>query len=186
MNRILGPMLASAVASGCAGDCEPAVYGGKASDEAWMSVRDALANAQVDEAKAPTVTSPESGAQFSDGARPTEFAWTSPLSARRDVQPWSPSKRGFSPWSLIIGTAEAHLPAVTGEVFLLEVGKQAETCPYLVLTTDNAFSTDDGLKTRLSTGGTFTATVTSVYLQDNRVTEGPYRSAKASDFTIGR
>lgn len=186
MLRMLGPLMAFAVASGCAADCEPTVFGGKASDEAWASVREALPNAQENEAKAPTVTSPDSGKQFGAGARPLEFSWTSPLSARRDVRPWVPSKRRFSPWSLIVRTAEAHLPAVTGEVFLLEVGKQGESCPYRVLTTDKAFSTDDGLEKRLSDGGEFTATVTSVYLQDNRVTEGPYRSPKANEFTISR
>ncbi len=86
---------------------------------------------------------------------------------------------------LVVPRAHAHLPPVTGDIYLLEVDVPGRTCPVAALTTAElsvSFATSDW-EIIAAGGGDRTARLLSAYLVDNRVTEGPFVAAPLP-FTI--
>ena len=177
-------LLASHGLAGCAEDCnevEPA-YAGDATDEAWRVMLDARASASAGDDQA-TFTSP--GDDDSLDESPT-FAWDSPLKVTSSPS-FSPSS--FTPVpghrrtrsfvdavsQALLPMAHAHLPPVTGDVYLLEVDVPGRSCPVAGFTTQTSFTfSADDWSTILGGGGTSTVRLMSAFLAENRITEGPF------------
>ncbi|MDY7229863.1 hypothetical protein [Hyalangium rubrum] len=197
--RILWSVCASSVlllATACGKDeesqCGEPLYGGSASDETWMTMTDALKK-EMDSSKAVTVTSPAEWEAFAADAPPPLFSWTSPLRAslERDTQSrYAQARprvsRGVLAWlgELLVPTAEAHLPPYTGDIYLVEVGVANRQCPLQVLTTELSWQVDEASWRLMGEGGgqDLSLRVTSAYMQDNRLKEGPYRMVATRTF----
>jgi len=176
--------------AGCAEDCnavEPA-YVGDASDEAWRVLLDARADASAS-GDIPVFTGPAADSDLPAGTSPT-FTWESPLrlASATTTPTTAPARRpapGFleAPFramsGLLFPVAHAHLPPVTGDIYLLEVDVPGRTCPVAGLTTADlsfTFATSDW-EAIAAGGGARTARLMSAFLVDNRVTEGPFLAA---------
>lgn len=178
--------LLTAVHSGCTEDCtevEPA-YAGDATDEAWRVMLDGRADAITGDDDAAVFTAPSDEDDL--GESPT-FAWSSGLQVA--MAPTSPlpgrhrQRRGVQRAfddvaAMILPSARAHLPPVTGAVYLLEVDVPGKTCPVAGFTTELSFAfDDDDWRTVLADGGERTVRMVSAFLTENRITEGPFESA---------
>lgn len=185
-----------ALVAGCGGeDCstiEPA-YVGDASDEAWRVLLDGRADAESS-GDVPVFTAPAADSALPAGTSPT-FTWESPLRLASASMPTvAPARRRApglleAPFSavsaLVFPRAHAHLPPVTGDIYLLEVDVPGRTCPVAGLTTADlsfTFATSDW-EAIAADGGARTARLLSAFLVDNRVTEGPFVAAPLT-FTI--
>jgi hypothetical protein len=197
--RILWSVCASSLlllASGCDSEEEPKcgepLYGGSATDEAWMTMVDAQSK-PTDSSRAVTLMSPTEGETFTATAAPPHFSWTSPL--RASLEQDTPSRyarahprpsRGVLSWvaELLVPTAEAHLPPFTGDIYFVEVSVPGRECPVQVLTSELSWQVDaESWKTMAEAAGQdLSLQVTSAYLQDNRLKEGPYRLATPRTF----
>jgi hypothetical protein len=198
--RILGAAFASALlllTSACDGEetskCGEPLYGGSATDEAWMTMVDAEEKA-ADSSRAVALMSPTEGEAFAANAAPPRFSWTSPLRAslERDT-PTSrlalarprPS-RGPLAWlgELLVPTAEAHLPPFTGDIYRVQVSVPGRECPIEVLTSELSWQVDTASWATMgeAAGQDLSLQITSAYLQDNRLKEGPYRMATPRTF----
>jgi hypothetical protein len=155
-------MLVAAAACGDdgGGDCEP-LYQGGATDEAWRTMVDAKARVQVGSPMAVTFTAPSEGQIMTGGDAPPLISWSSPL-------------------------AKPHLPPVTGDVYLVEIGVPGRECPVNVLTTDESWQLDAASWAAVTAGGAHdaTVTVTSAYLVEGRITEGPFQPSTPRTFKI--
>lgn len=171
--------------------CGEPLYGGSATDEAWMTMVDAQKKA-ADSSKAVTVTAPTEGEVLSTNT-PYRVSWTSPL--RASLERNSPGRlamasprpsRGPLAWlgELLVPTAQAHLPPYTGDIYLVQVTVPGRECPVQVLTSELSWLVDqdswdimaDAKEQPLS------IQITSAYLQDNRLKEGPFRMATPRTF----
>jgi hypothetical protein len=189
--RILWSVCASSLllTAACGKDEEPKcgepLYGGSASDEAWMTMVDAQSK-PTDASRAVTLMSPTEGETFAASAAPPRFSWTSPL--RASLEQDTPSRyavarprpsRGVLSWvaELLVPTAEAHLPPFTGDIYFVEVSIPGRECPLQVLTSELSWQVDAASWSTLGevAGQDLRLQVTSAYLQDNRIKEGPYR-----------
>ncbi|WP_224362747.1 hypothetical protein [Hyalangium versicolor] len=199
--RILGSICASALllTSACGKDeeeepskCGDPLYGGSATDEAWMTMVDAQKKPQ-DSSRAVTVTSPSAGATLASNASPPLISWTSPLRASLDrdtpgrlARAFPRQKRGPLAWlgELLVPTAEAHLPPYTGDIYLVQVTVPGRECPLEVLTSDLSWQMDAASWTAVAgaNGQDLSLQITSAYLQENRLKEGPYRLATPHTF----
>jgi hypothetical protein len=191
-HRILWSACASSLlllTAGCGKDEEPRcgepLYGGSASDEAWRTMVDAQSR-PTDASRAVTLMSPTEGETFTASAAPPRFSWTSPLRASleqstqsRYAQAHPRPSRGVLSWvaELLVPTAEAHLPPYTGDIYFLEISVPGRECPLQVLTSELAWQVDAESWTAMgeAAGQDLRLQVTSAYLQDNRLKEGPYR-----------
>jgi len=189
--RILWSVCASSLlllAAGCGKDeeskCQP-LYGGSATDEAWMTMVDAQSK-PTDSSRAVTLMSPTEGEVFAAGAAAPRFEWTSPLRASLEQNTSSryalarpAASRGVLSWvaELLVPTAEAHLPPYTGDIYLVEVTVPGRECPVQLLTSELAWQVDSESWKAMEEGAgqELRLQVTSAYLQDNRLKEGPYR-----------
>jgi hypothetical protein len=177
------------LASGCGKDeeskCGEPLYGGSATDEAWMTMVDAKGK-PADSSRAVTLMSPTEAETYAAGAAAPRFSWTSPLrasleqdSSSRYAQARPAPSRGVLGWvaELLVPTAQAHLPPFTGDIYLVEVTVPGRECPVQVLTSDLAWQVDaeSWKKMNEAAGQNLSLQVTSAYLQDNRLKEGPYR-----------
>lgn len=193
--RILWSVCASTLlllASGCGKDeeeptCGEPLYGGSATDEAWMTMVDAQKK-PLDDSKAVELSSPAEGETFASTATAPRFEWTSRLRASlerdtpsRYAQAHPRASRGVLAWlgELLVPTAEAHLPPFTGDIYFVEVSIPGRQCPLQVLTSELSWQVDAASWNTMgeAAGQDLTLQVTSAYLQDNRLKEGPYRLA---------
>ncbi|ADO68565.1 hypothetical protein [Stigmatella aurantiaca] len=188
-SRILWITCASALllASGCGEDetneCGEPLYGGSATDEAWMTMVDA-AKKQKNSSQAVTLDTPSEGQSFAADAAPPRFSWTPPISSRTSAAPsryaLAHPRRSPGPlaWlgELLLPTAEAHLPPYTGYIYLVQVTVPGRQCPLEVLTSELSWQVDaESWKTMgTAAGKDLSMQVMSAYLLENRLTEGPY------------
>jgi len=182
-------------------ECGEPQYAGGATDEAWKAILDAYDDAAVGSASAVTITAPLAAAKIpASGAAPT-FAWTSPLAAGpvapRALALVPPPSHGFTTsWvtdaldaigGFFVGSARAHLPPITGDVYYVELKVAGRDCPVArALTTGESWVPDDAVWAALKTivGVPIEVVITSVYLSENRVTEGPYRPTTGVTFEV--
>lgn len=176
-------------------ECPEPLYAGKATDEAWHAMVDARQKGSS-ASRAVTLTSPGEGEVYAASASAPLWSWTSPLRASVDrphaggvlalhAAPRHP--RSFSAWlgELLVPTAHAHLPPYTGDLYWVEVSAPGGKCPVAqVLTSDLSWQLDDTTWAELgkNAGKDLTVQVTSAYLQENSVTEGPYQLATPRTF----
>ena len=183
--------LASLALQGCpaADPCaaEEPGYGVQGNDEVWLALKDAKANATHD-GDFPTVTSPADGAALPSASVPT-FTWESPLKIalapssgplfRRDrVQQIVDGIGAF-----VIPSARAHLLPVSSDAYLLDVVVPGRQCPVSIVSTElsHALDADAWSILKEAAGQTLTIQLTSAYLANGRITEGPF---KADDVTF--
>jgi len=198
LGRSVGPCLALLVLSGCDGDddsgCPEPVYEGDASDEAWRTMVDGDDLAQVGSANAPDVTAPAEGAEVSAAADGLPISWDSAIArislpARRPIR----TRPGEAPGlledvrALFEGTAWAHLPPVTGDIYWIRIQVPGRECAVQGITTELGWEVTGAAweAVRAASGQSVTIDVTSAYLTENRITEGPYRPAEPRTVTIG-
>jgi hypothetical protein len=197
--RILESVCASALlllTSACGKEetpkCGEPLYGGAATDEAWMTMVDAQKKS-ADSSKAVTVTWPSEGENHPQNVPPPRISWTSPLRAslERDtpgrLAQASPRRsRGPLAWlgELLVPTAEAHLPPYTGDIYWVQVTVPGRECPVEMLTSELAWQPDAATWSLMSepTPQGLSLQITSAYLQDNRLKEGPYKLAQPRIF----
>jgi len=182
--------------------CGEPQYAGGTTDEAWKAIVDAYDQAAVGSASAVTITQPAPNAVIaSAGAAPT-FVWTSPLAAGpsqpRAIASAATHHENASETSWLddalaavggffVGAARAHLPPITGDVYYVELEVAGRECPVArALTTDETWVPDAAVWAELKTaeGVPIEIVVTSVYLTENRITEGPFRPATSVVFEV--
>ncbi len=150
---------------GCSGSDDPCgepAYGGDATDEAWRTMVDGEARVMTGHAEAPTIVEPTGGQTISAGAGPMLISWTSPIAK------------------------VPHLPPVTSDVYLVHITVPGRECPIALLTTEEEWRLDaSSWDLMRSAGGNLSIEITAAYLAENRITEGPYRPAAPTTFTIG-
>jgi hypothetical protein len=173
--------------------CGEPFYGGSATDESWMTMVDAQKKS-ADSSKAVTVTWPAEGEVQSQNNPPPKITWTSPLRASlmRDTpgklaQAPSPRRsRSVLSWlgELLVPTAEAHLPPYTGDIYWVQITVPGRECPVEMLTTDLSWQLDDATWAPLAEPTTqgLSIQITSAYLQENRLKEGPFKMAQPRIF----
>jgi hypothetical protein len=174
------------LAMGCSADasCPEPTYLDDASDEAYLALVDARDRVVANDGQAAQWDVPLEGASLLvDGAAPT-LSWTSPLVA--GVEPRVRGVRFAKPWldgwfELVVPMAKAHLPPITGDVHWVEVravGASA-ACPLVHgLTTTTSWSTAGEVwNAWRAVPGSYELSIVSAYLEDNRVTEGPFQSS---------
>ncbi len=197
------PLIASLIAFAHCGDhhddeaafddgCAEPAYGGAATDEAWKTMVDAYDAAEVGSPEAVTVQAP--GSAIDAAATTLTLTWTSPIAAGpvrpRALALAAPASTDVeSSWfddaldavgGFFVGSAHAHLPPITGDIYFVELTVAGTTCPIARgLTTDEQWtlSAADWSTLKSHIGLPISVTVTSAYLTENRVTEGPYRPA---------
>ena len=187
-------LVCAAVLAGCGGKCPPPYYDGAGSDEAWRTMQDGEAHARADDANAVHLFFPTEAVVISATGTPPTFNWTTPLTASRETLPrgdaiasressWSSSVGGW-----IYGSAWAHLPPITGPTHFLRITVPRQTCPLEVLTTRTEWTPNEAAWAALKTftTGTLTFDVFSAYLQENRITEGPYHFTRPLSFTVAK
>jgi hypothetical protein len=189
--------LATSACDSSSSECGEPLYAGKATDEAWRAMVDARSR-PADSSRAVTLLSPTEGEVYLADATPPRWEWTSPLRASLQrpsqgalaLQAAPRSTRSFTAWlgELLIPTAHAHLPPYTGDLYWVEVSTPGSKCPVAqVLTSELSWQLDASTWAELGkhTGEDLTVQVTSAYLQENRVTEGPFQPATPRTFRRG-
>lgn len=172
--------------------CGEPAYGGVASDEAYLTIVDAFDKVSADDDQAPQLTTPEDGAVIGkDGNAPT-FAWASSLSSSLGPSWPQRSFRRRAPSlldelsQLVLPVAHAHLPPVTGDIYLSEIAVPGRECPVRGLTTDLEWQLDEASWTALqeSSGQELTLRMISAFLVENRLSEGPFEPSSKRSFRV--
>lgn len=175
----------------CGGDDDPScgepTYFGDASDEVWRTMVDADHHAVDGDPSAPALVEPDDGAEVSAADDGLRISWTSPIAAL------GPTRRRSAPglhdpsWleavgALVEGTAWAHLPPVTGDVYWVRLTIPGRACAVEAMTTDLEWTVAgaDWDAVKAAKGQTVQIDLTSAYLNENRITEGPYRAPSRS------
>ena len=172
--------------------CGEPLFSGAATDEAWMTMVDAQKKS-ADASKAVTVTVPHPGRVLHRGRGSPRISWTSPLRASlvrdtpgRLAQASPRRSRGPLAWlgELLVPTAEAHLPPYTGDIYWVQVTVPGRECPVEVLTSELSWQVDATSWSTMAgaNGQELSLQITSAYLQENRLKEGPYRLATPRTF----
>lgn len=177
----------------CAAD-EPA-YGGLGNDEVWLTLRDAKDQATTG-GDAATITRPADAAVLPAADAPT-FEWESPLKIALGLP--SPSPPSPSPLfrrtpptlfdtvgRALIPAARAHLAPVSSDVYLVDILVPGRDCPVSIVTSELSHTLDDVTWARINEGAAGearTMQITSAYLANGRIDEGPFRAADVT-FTI--
>jgi hypothetical protein len=176
-------------------ECGEPLYAANATDEAWHGLVDAMKRAP-DSSGAVDLLSPTEGQVYTGADAAPHWEWTSPLASLERgssegmlaLQARPRPKRSVLAWvgELLVPTAHAHLPPYTGDLYLVEVSVPGRTCPVKVLTSELAWQldTESWGTLREAAGNTLSVQVTSAYLMQNRVTEGPYRMATPRTFRM--
>ncbi|MBJ6764619.1 hypothetical protein JGU66_27945 [Myxococcaceae bacterium JPH2] len=178
-------------------ECGEPLYAGKATDESWRALVDAKDKA-ADSSRAVTLLTPEPSQTFAASDPAPRFTWTSPLRASLErpgkTRPSTVGHpRASGPSFLarvanwVVPTAEAHLPPYTGDLYWVQVQLPGQKCPVAVLTSELEWQLDDTTWKTLRdvAGKDLTVQVTSAYLVQNRITEGPYQLATPVTFRVG-
>lgn len=165
-------------------DLPPVVYGGSASDEAFERVWPKIATAESSVSSSAKITGPANGTAV-PAASAQKISWMIGL-ARREA---TGGGRAFASESaLYFGSAlaEAHLPPVTGDVFMLEFRTSAnEAEPLRVFTTDSEWFPDPVSWDRLKAAGApISLKIYNAYVNKNVVEEGPFTRDETVTFTI--
>jgi hypothetical protein len=125
--------------------------------EALLDAQDLL---REDDSRAARFTVPTPGQSLPAGSPPT-FTWVRQ------------------------GTTARHLPPVTADVFLVQATIPGRAAPKEVLTTLTSWTPDaDTWQQMQAAAGPIELTLTSFYVRENRVTEGPFRTATPVGFTV--
>jgi hypothetical protein len=172
-------------------DCGEPLYAGNATDEAWRAIVDGEDDLSFDDADGPTITLPAEGQILPRTDEPPELAWTSPIAsaprrrtrhfARRTPAPEFSDLLARAFW----GTALAHQPPITDDIYHLRIDVPGRDCPIAVLTTELSWRVDSASwETMRDATGTLSIEITSAYLTENRITEGPYRPSARRAFSI--
>jgi len=169
--------------------CGEPAYGGAATDEAWESILDQYDTAEVGAVEAVTLTTPAADATLAAGGGPPTFAWTSPIAQGMQRPLATPRAapthdQGWLEGALaalgdfFVGSAHAHLPPITGDLYYIEVKIPGRECAVRALTTEESWvpSAADWAILQASAGATLELVITSAYLKENRISEGPYRT----------
>lgn len=164
------------------------IYLGSASDEAYLVLTDAEPRVMVNDAMAPVLSSPTEGQALAAATVPT-FTWTAGFVALEPGRlPGRRERRALpaapAPWGE--AAAHAHLPPITGAIFLLSF-KPAEgsAAPVVVLTTESGFTPTAEVWTKIKAlGSAITLEMTGAYLRSNVLEEGPFRATSPRHFTI--
>ena len=170
-------------------ECGEPLYGGNATDEAWRSLVDAKDKA-TDSSQAVTLDSPAEGQSYVTTEAPPTWRWTSPLASYvPGSEPFTPSHpsrprdegRSLLAWlgNLVLPSAEAHLPPFTGDIYWVQVTVPGRECPVELLTSNLEWQLDAATWDTLrgAVDQDLSIQVTSAYLVENRLREGPYRLA---------
>jgi hypothetical protein len=179
--------------AGCPADpceLEPA-YGGAATDEVYTTLHDATNDAQ-EGGDAAVIESPKDGAALA-ADEPATFSWSSALKLSsaagsrpadpRVVRPLRPSLMDRVS-DMLLPRAYAHLPPVTSDAYLVNVAIPGGECPVQAVTTELEAKLDaTGWDLLKSTNAELSVRIVSAYLEDGRITEGPFIS-EAVSFTV--
>ncbi|MFP2931617.1 hypothetical protein ACLESO_41815, partial [Pyxidicoccus sp. 3LG] len=99
----------------------------------------------------------------------------------RHVRPRE-ERRSVLAWlgNLVLPTAEAHLPPFTGDLYWVQVTVPGRTCPVEMLTSNLEWQLDAATWETLrgAVDQDLSIQVTSAYLVQNRLREGPFRLAQ--------
>ncbi len=170
------PLLATLACGDKTPDCPEPLFRSRATDEAWLAMVDGKTRATYSPSQSPALTEPTAGAVYSPAASPLPtFRWTSALHAH-----YVPKPRGPSLWklasSLLIPSAEAHLPPVTSDLYLLEFTLPNQRCPLAVVTSELSWPVEQEYWTQFAAAGAagVTLQIYSAYLEQNRVREGAF------------
>lgn len=167
---------------GCEDDddatCGDPLYLGDATDEVWFTMVDGDDDAIADSPNAPVLTDPAAGGPLSASGEGLRVAWTSPIAVQwKTPHGVRQSGEGGGWLSLFEGTAWAHLPPVTGDVYWVRLTVPGRACAIEAITTDLEWSLDAGSWDAVRSGSSVQIDLTSAYLNENRIHEGPYRAA---------
>lgn len=168
-------------------ECGEPLYGGDATDEAWRTLVDAKDRAAAG-SQAVTLESPAVGQSYSSIDAPPTWRWTSPLASLLPGPGPVPASPGARPrdtgrsvlaWlgNLVLPSAEAHLPPFTGDIYWVQVTVPSRRCPVELLTSNLEWQLDAATWDILrgAVDQDLTVQVTSAYLLQNKLREGPYR-----------
>jgi hypothetical protein len=171
--------------------CPEPFYAGEATDEAWQALVDAEDRVSTDNTNAPLIEIPAEGEVFPKSALAPRFRWssaiallTAPRSERRVELAHAPSLRERFE-ALLWSTAHAHLPPITGDVYYLRLYTGA-SCSLDVMTTSLEWpvSADAWTAMQEAAGNGLVLDITSAYLTENRITEGPYKPSASRIFSV--
>ena len=170
---------------GAANECGEPLYGGDATDEAWRTLVDAKHLAVAGGSQAVTLESPTAGQTYASTDAPPTWRWTSPLASLLPG-PVPPSlqarpreqRRSMLAWlgNLVLPSAEAHLPPFTGDIYWVQVTVPGRQCPVELLTSNLEWRFDAATWDTLrgAVDQDLSVQVTSAYLVQNKLREGPY------------
>lgn len=172
----------SGLCEGALPDEADVVYAGNASDEAIERLWDKRCHASSDAGLAPELASPVDGASV-PAETPVELEWEGGV-ALAPVPRIHTAPGGGSRFQLSFGlpVAWAHLPPITGWVYLVELRGAGGSL--WLFTTERSWTPDPVAWNRMVSMGRIEVRITSAYLNQNVVEEGPYASGQASVFTI--
>lgn len=161
-------------------ECGEPLYGGEATDEAWRTLVDAQGQ-PADSSQAVALSAPTAGQTYSTTDAPPTWRWTSPLASLLPSPGPLPARRSVLAWlgNLVLPTAEAHLPPITGDIYWVQVTVPGRQCPVEMLTTHLEWTLDSATWDTLrgAVDQDLSVQVTSAYLVQNKLREGPYRLA---------
>lgn len=159
------------------------IYGDSiASDEAIVRVWDRICRASALEGAAAFV-SPAGGAQVALGE--LELVWEQTLALAPPSGDVPARPRGTPGPIVTFGLAEAwaHLPPVTGWTYLIEL-RPEEGDSLWIYTVESRWKPDAVVRSHLAPG-TWTASITSAYLNRNVVEEGPWLGGSITFELVG-
>ncbi|HEY4223385.1 MAG TPA: hypothetical protein VGO62_18635 [Myxococcota bacterium] len=188
------PFALAVSALGCAGaatgECPAPPFEGTATDEV-LTILGARTDFKEDDPAGPNVTAPTANQSFpASGDAPT-LAWDNNLSTllfHGDAQPAdipsAPAPSVLDRLShLVIPTAYAHLPPVSGGMYIGSIAVAGDDCPALEVTSLLSWKIEDDAWAKMkAVKGKFTLDLKSAYFVEGRITDGPYRSKV--DFTV--
>lgn len=181
----LAGLVGCPAADPCAAE-EPA-YGGLGNDEVWLTLKDAKASA-THAGDFPTVTAPAADARLPAASAPT-VAWESPLKLALGAppQPLQRVRRSLldDVSELVIPGAHAHEVPVSSDAYLAEIFVPGRGCPVSIVTTElsHVLDADSWAVLVDAAGQALTLQLTSAYLANGRVGEGPFRADDVA-FTV--
>ncbi|WP_373048676.1 hypothetical protein [Vulgatibacter sp.] len=166
----------------CEGALPAVVYDGDASDEAIERVWDKRCTAEA-VAGAATLSEPAAGAVVGSSV-PATLRWEQAIAALPGGATRLQAPAGVMP-QLAFGLplAWAHLPPVTGWVYLVEM-KLADGSSLWLFTTERSWQPDPIAWRRLVGSGEVSVEITSTYLNQNVIEEGPWLGERRT-FSIG-
>lgn len=162
--------------------CEGALPGGvvypdekKASDEALVRVWEARCRAPSDPSRAFVLAAPENGAVVPADV-PVEIRWEKAAAHGR-----------LLPFHFGVGRALAHMPPITGDVWLVELSPADGGDALHVFTGDTAWTPDDAQWSRLVEMREVRVKIWNAHLEKGVIFEasdGPFVSPTIGSFTI--